>query len=87
MRVWTDFRHEIAEVIAARDAGSFDTVVAWIVNNEAALKELIALGVNGIITDYPALLHRIVMNHRRSSSGLLPQTTPAASEFVGPVTS
>jgi len=83
MRVWADFRHEIAEVIAARADGSLDTVVAWTVNNEAALKELVALGVNGIITDNPALLYRIALDHCRRRSGLLPRTTPAASECVG----
>jgi glycerophosphoryl diester phosphodiesterase len=87
MRVWADFRHEIAEVIAARDDGCFDTVVAWTVNNEAALAELVALGVNGIITDNPALLYRIVMDHHRKRSGLLPRTTPAVSELVGQATS
>lgn len=83
IRVWADFRHEIAEVIAARDDGAFDTVVAWTVNDESALQELVGLGVNGIITDHPALLSRIVLDHRRRHAGLLPRTTPAASEFIG----
>jgi len=38
--------------------------VAWTVNTAARLQELVALGVNGIITDDPALLHRIVQEHR-----------------------
>lgn len=86
MRLWTDFRHEIAEVIAARDDGCFDTVVAWTVNNEASLKELVALGVNGIITDDPALLHSIVMDYGDKRCGLLPLTPPPASEFIGHTT-
>jgi len=72
MRLWADFRHEIAEVMAARDNGCFDTVVAWTVNSEAALQELVALGVNGIITDEPALLHRIVMDANRPCTLALP---------------
>jgi hypothetical protein len=76
MRLGADFRHEIAEVIAARDDGHFDTVVAWTVNSEAALKELVALGVNGIITDNPALLHRIVMDYGHKRSGLTPPLPP-----------
>jgi glycerophosphoryl diester phosphodiesterase len=56
--------------MAARDDGCFDTVVAWTVNKEAALKELVALGVNGIITDNPALLSRIVMDYGHKRSGL-----------------
>jgi len=82
MRIWADFRHEIAEVIAARDAGCFDTVVAWTVNNEAALQELVALGVNGIITDHPTLLHRIVRNHRHMCSDLVSLTPPPTSDCV-----
>ena len=53
-----------------------DTVVAWTVNSEAALKELVALGVNGIITDNPALLHRIVMDYGHKRSGLTPPLPP-----------
>jgi hypothetical protein len=83
MRLWADFRHEIAEVMAARDDGCFDTVVAWTVNNEASLKELVALGVNGIITDDPALLYSIVMDYGHKRSGLVPLPPPAASEFIG----
>ena len=83
MRLWPDFRHEIAEVMAARDDGCFDTVVAWTVNKEASLKELVALGVNGIITDNPALLSRIVMDYGHKRSGLASLTPPPASEFIG----
>jgi glycerophosphoryl diester phosphodiesterase len=75
VRTWGDFRHEIAQVVVTRDQGHFDTVVAWTVNDEVRLKELVALGVNGIITDDPVLLHRIVLEHRRHSSHA---TTPAA---------
>jgi glycerophosphoryl diester phosphodiesterase len=61
--------------VVARDKGHFDTVVVWTVNDEARLKELVALGVNGIITDDPVLLHRIVLEHRRPTPHA---TTPAA---------
>src|SRR5207302_8808498 len=83
MRLWADFRHEIAEVMAARDDGCFDTVVAWTVNNEAALQELVALGVNGIITDDPALLSRVVLDYGHTRSGLVPLTPPPAAEYIG----
>ena len=83
MRLWADFRHEIAEVMAARDDGCFDTVVAWTVNNEASLQELVALGVNGIITDNPALLHSIVTDYGHKRSSLVPLTPPPASECMG----
>jgi glycerophosphoryl diester phosphodiesterase len=59
-RLWVDFRHEVSQVLAARDRGRFDSVIAWTVNDEAQLRELRALGVNGIITDNPALLRQLV---------------------------
>ena len=40
--------------------GRFDSVIAWTVNDETQLLELMALGVNGIITDNPALLRHLV---------------------------
>ena len=60
-RTWGDFRYEIAQVVAARDQGHFDAVIAWTVNNEVQLKDLVNLGINGIITDDPALLQRIMV--------------------------
>jgi len=57
------------------------------VNNEAALKELVTLGVNGIITDNPALLYRIVMDHGHRRSGVVPWTAPSVSELVEQATS
>jgi glycerophosphoryl diester phosphodiesterase len=59
-RLWMDFRHEVSQVLAARDRGRFDSVIAWTVNDEAQLLELRSLGVNGIITDNPALLRHLV---------------------------
>ena len=59
-RIWVDFRREVSQVLAARDMARFDSVIAWTVNDEAQLLELMALGVNGIITDNPALLRHIV---------------------------
>ena len=63
----------MAQTIAERDRGHFDTVIVWTVNDEAWLQELVALGVNGIITDTPALLHRIMREHRRRGVGMVPQ--------------
>lgn len=63
-RSWGDYRHEIARVITAREKGHLDTVIAWTINDAERLQELVALGVNGVITDTPALLHRIVTEHR-----------------------
>jgi glycerophosphoryl diester phosphodiesterase len=51
---------DVSQVIAARDRGSIGSVVAWTVNDEAQLMELMTLGVNGIITDYPGRLRHVV---------------------------
>ena len=44
---------------------------------------IVALGVDGIITDDPALLHSIVMDYSHKRSGLVPLTPPPASECIG----
>jgi glycerophosphoryl diester phosphodiesterase len=68
-RLWVDFRHEISQVLAARDTGRFDSVIAWTVNDETQLLELMALGVNGIITDNPALLRHLVETSNHTPPG------------------
>jgi glycerophosphoryl diester phosphodiesterase len=64
LRSWGDYRHEIARVIATREQGHLDAVIAWTINDAERLQELVALGVNGVMTDTPALLQRIVAEHR-----------------------
>jgi glycerophosphoryl diester phosphodiesterase len=59
-RVWAGFRRELAAVIAARDRGRFDSVVVWTFNDPAELCELIAMGVDGILTDDSGLLRSLV---------------------------
>jgi len=73
VRAWVEFRHEVAQAVAERDHGHLDTVVVWTVNDEARLQELVTLGVNGIITDTPALLRRLVREHRLQRAGMVPQ--------------
>jgi glycerophosphoryl diester phosphodiesterase len=61
VRAWADVQHEVGQVIAACNKGHFDTVIVWTVNDETKLRELVRLGGHGIMTDDPALLHRIVV--------------------------
>ena len=82
VRAWGEFRHEVAQAVAERDRGHLDTVVVWTVNDEARLRELVALGVNGIITDTPALLHRIVREHRLRGAGMVPQVHAPVPDLV-----
>ena len=35
-------------------------VIAWTVNDEPAMKRLLRLGVDGFITDYPAVLANVL---------------------------
>jgi glycerophosphoryl diester phosphodiesterase len=59
-RFWSDFRAELGEVLAARDAGRIESVIVWTENDEERLRELVRLGVDGILTDESARLRRIV---------------------------
>ncbi len=59
-RFWTDFRDELGDVLAARDAGRIESVIVWTQNDEERLRELVALGVDGILTDEADLLRGIV---------------------------
>ncbi|HEY6064551.1 MAG TPA: glycerophosphodiester phosphodiesterase family protein [Thermoanaerobaculia bacterium] len=58
-RVWAVLRREIAQVLAARKRERIDKVLVWTVSEEKRLRELVGLGVDGIITDDAALLRRI----------------------------
>jgi glycerophosphoryl diester phosphodiesterase len=53
-------RRELSEVLAAREAGRIGRVIVWTVNDEKHLRELVGMGVDGILTDDPACLRRIV---------------------------
>ncbi len=69
-RTWTGFREELAAVIAARDRGRFRSVIVWTFSEEAVLRELIAMGVDGILTDDPALLRRLVRADRQQPAAV-----------------
>ncbi|HEU5249110.1 MAG TPA: glycerophosphodiester phosphodiesterase family protein [Thermoanaerobaculia bacterium] len=59
-RFWAGFRDELKRVLAARANGRIDKVFVWTINEEKRLRELVSLGVDGVLTDDPALLRRIV---------------------------
>lgn len=72
--VWSPFYQEVsrANLEEARDLGL--RVIVWTVNETADMHELIQLGVDGIITDYPDRLRRVM-----SAEGMpLPEPTPVA---------
>ena len=73
-RVWSPYYKEIdrAQLEEAHRLGL--TVVVWTVNQPARMGALIDLGVDGIITDYPDRLRRVM----REKGLPLPQPTPVA---------
>ncbi len=73
-RVWSPYHKEIdrAQLDEAHRLGL--TVVVWTVNEPARMGALIDLGVDGIITDYPDRLRRVL----REKGLPLPPPTPVA---------
>lgn len=59
-RLWSGFRHELYDVVKARDAGELRSVAVWTMNGEEELSELLDLGVDGIVTDDAPLLRRML---------------------------
>jgi glycerophosphoryl diester phosphodiesterase len=71
-RFWPDFQDELGDVLAARDAGRIESVMVWTVNDEKRLRELVALGVDGILTDESGLLRGILGARTDGSDGASP---------------
>ncbi len=59
-RFWNEFHREVAAVVRARKRGRVESVVVWTINDSDRLRELVRLGVDGIMTDDPAALRAIV---------------------------
>jgi hypothetical protein len=64
-RLWPGFRQELGEVLAEREAGRLDRVVAWTFNEPARLAELIRLGVDAILTDDAPVLRALLAERDR----------------------
>jgi glycerophosphoryl diester phosphodiesterase len=59
-RLWPGFRGDAAKCVEARERGTFDAVIAWTIDDPERLRELVRIGVDGILTDDPAVLRGIV---------------------------
>ena len=70
--IWSSY-HEEVDADAIRLAHELGlSVIVWTVNETSRMRELIEMGVDGIITDYPDRLRRVVLE-----LGLpLPESTP-----------
>lgn len=59
-RLWPGFRGDAARCVKARERGIFGAVIAWTIDDARRLAELVRIGVDGILTNDPARLRRIV---------------------------
>ena len=59
-RIWSPYHGDLsAEALEEAHALGL-AVVPWTVNNESDMRRLVAWGVDGIISDYPDLLRRVI---------------------------
>src|SRR6185503_4998248 len=56
---WSGFKDEIAEMVAARERGSIDSVTVWTFDDEQKLAELLYYSVDAVMTNDSALLYSI----------------------------
>jgi glycerophosphoryl diester phosphodiesterase len=82
-RLWADFFHEISRVVARREMGAVEAVVAWTINDERRLRRLVELRVDAILTDEPERLRRILseletVRSSRTRLSLLAETAPTS---------
>ncbi|MCA1579882.1 MAG: glycerophosphodiester phosphodiesterase [Acidobacteria bacterium] len=66
-RFWPGFRDEVADVVRARERGELDAVIVWTLNEPDRLARLVAFGVDGILTDEPAALRKMISEGRSES--------------------
>jgi len=60
-RVWSPYHEGIDSAQLAEAHGLGLEVVVWTVNDAPRMRELIAIGVDGIITDYPDVLRQVML--------------------------
>ena len=58
--IWSPFHKEVARAQIDEAHALGLQVIVWTVNKEPRMKALIKMGVDGIITDYPDRLVRVV---------------------------
>ena len=73
-RVWSVRAADLDAAVVAEAHALGLTVLVWTVNDPAEMARFIALGVDGIITDYPDRLRRVVAQ----AGKVLPEPTPVA---------
>jgi glycerophosphoryl diester phosphodiesterase len=66
--VWSPYFEEVSEVTIDEAHALGLGVVVWTVNDEHDMRRMIALGVDGIMSDYPDALVRLVRSEGRSAA-------------------
>jgi glycerophosphoryl diester phosphodiesterase len=64
LRERDDYIDDIEDLVAARDEGEIDRVIAWTIDDDEDQEDLIELGVDGIITNEPARLRDVYLEIR-----------------------
>ncbi len=61
LRGWDGYLEEMQDIVSERDAGEshFTQVIGWTIDDEAQMKQLIDIGIDGIMTNRPADLARL----------------------------
>jgi len=73
--VWSPYYREVTRENVKEAQGLGLKVVVWTVNTEAEIRNMIELGVDGIISDYPDLLRKVA----GEMGAQLPKPTPATA--------
>lgn len=56
---WSDFKHDVDGMVEARERGDIEAVTVWTFDRDMQLAELLYYSVDGIMTNDPALVHRM----------------------------
>jgi len=72
--IWSPCSNDV-DAVSVREAQALGLkVVVWTVNTESDMRKMIAIGVDGIISDYPDILRRVAGEH----GCMLPPATPVS---------
>lgn len=73
-KVWSPFSRDVSQQSVSEAHALGIQVVVWTVNKKSQMKQLIQMGVDGIISDYPNRLREVLADEGQ----ILPTATPVA---------
>ena len=74
--MWSPYYREVTRESVKEAQGLGLKVVVWTVNSEPEIRNMIALGVDGIISDYPDLLRKVAGEAKLPLPKPAPVTAP-----------